>query len=252
MKVVLILLDGMRPDCLDRVPKAKELMEKSVYTLDAKTVFPSVTLPCHVSLFHSVPPERHGTVTNVYTPQVRPVTGLFELLSKNKKKCAMFYDWEELRDLGRPGSLRYSVYRWLKDGEEDSGTLSTDDAINCLKSGKIDFCFLYLGLPDGYGHGHGWMTDKYIEGLRVQWENVARVIDELGDDYHYIITSDHGGHERSHGSDMPEDMLIPVFALGEKLKDAKLENVNIMDIAPTIAKLFDIEPDSDWEGKSFI
>ena len=74
-KVVLILLDGMRPDALDGIPLVEELRKTASYTLDAETVFPSVTLPCHMSLFHSVDPSRHGILSNTYTPQVRPIDG---------------------------------------------------------------------------------------------------------------------------------------------------------------------------------
>lgn len=71
----------------------------------AKTVVLSVTLPCHMSLFHSVVPQRHGILTNIYVPQVRPVKGLFEILTGQGKKCAMFYSWEELRDISGPGAM---------------------------------------------------------------------------------------------------------------------------------------------------
>ena len=79
MKVLLILVDGMRSDALSEIPQAQEMLTQSCHTLQAQTVFPSVTLPCHMSLFHSVDPERHGTTTNVYAPQVRPVNGLCEV-----------------------------------------------------------------------------------------------------------------------------------------------------------------------------
>ena len=103
-KVQLILVDGMVPESLSACgnPYAMELLSKSLYTLNAQTVMPSVTLPCHMSLFHSVDPTRHGITTNFYMPQVRPVNGLFEQLKG--KKCGIFYNWEELRDLSRPGS----------------------------------------------------------------------------------------------------------------------------------------------------
>ena len=79
-KVILISIDGMRPDGFLQCgnPFAQDMMRLGSYTLDGRTVFPSVTLPCHMSLFHSVPPERHGITTNTYMPQVRPVSGLFE------------------------------------------------------------------------------------------------------------------------------------------------------------------------------
>ena len=68
-KVILISIDGMRPDGLIKCnnPYVDELKKMASYTFDARTVFPSVTLPCHMSMFHSVPPERHGTTTNIYT-----------------------------------------------------------------------------------------------------------------------------------------------------------------------------------------
>lgn len=75
MKVLLILSDGMRPDGLDAHPAAARLMREGSYTLRARTVMPSVTLPCHMSLFHSVDPGRHGILTNTYVPQVRPRHG---------------------------------------------------------------------------------------------------------------------------------------------------------------------------------
>ena len=92
-KVILISIDGMRPDGLLQCgnPYVAELMKKASYALDAQTVFPSVTLPCHMSMFHSVPPERHGITTNLYMPPVRPINGLFEQLKYARKTGAMFY-----------------------------------------------------------------------------------------------------------------------------------------------------------------
>ena len=63
-----------------------------------------------MSLFHSVPPERHGILTNTYVPQVRPIKGLCERLSLAGKICSFFYNWEELRDLSRPSYLAYSYF----------------------------------------------------------------------------------------------------------------------------------------------
>ena len=92
MKVIMILPDGMRPDSLANIEKAQKIIKESSYSLDAETVSPSVTLPCHISLFHSVTPARHGTTTNTYMPQVRPVDGLCEVLKKVDKKCFSLFE----------------------------------------------------------------------------------------------------------------------------------------------------------------
>ena len=52
-KVVLVLVDGMRPDGMLECgqPFVNELIKKSTYCLNGRTVMPSVTLPCHMALF---------------------------------------------------------------------------------------------------------------------------------------------------------------------------------------------------------
>lgn len=89
-KAVLILVDGMRSDGMTACghPEVQKLMAEGKSTLRGRTVMPSVTLPCHMSLMHSVDPERYGVLTNTFTPQVRPVTGLFAQLAKYDKKNA--------------------------------------------------------------------------------------------------------------------------------------------------------------------
>src|SRR5918911_39533 len=113
MTIVLILIDGLRPEAIDAAncPRLKGMRARGAATMRASSVMPSVTLPCHASIFHSVPPARHGITTNVWTPMARPLPGLFDLAHAAGKRTAFFYNWEELRDLGRPGSLDISYFR---------------------------------------------------------------------------------------------------------------------------------------------
>lgn len=253
-KVLLILCDGMRPDALNDIPEVESIKEKSTYTLTAKTVFPSVTLPCHVSLFLSVDPIRHGTTTNVYAPQVRPINGLAEVLKAAGKNCAAFYSWEQLRDITRPGSLIHSYF--LRDYRCEIPKVNrkiTDYALSFIKEDLPDFAFLYYHAPDVVGHNVGWMSDEYLQTVKDLWKYVDEVVNALKDEYTIIITSDHGGHNRSHGLDTPEDMLIPLFMIGEEFECGKvIEEANIMDIAPTIVDIMGVEKDSEWEGKSLL
>lgn len=254
MRVLVILVDGMRPDALTNLPQAQCMMQKSAYTMDATTVMPSVTLPCHMSLFHSVDPSRHGTTTNTYAPQVRPVKGLCEVLSENGKKCAFFYNWGELRDLSGPSALAFS-YFCSGDalGFDKTNEMVTDAAISCLTGNYVDFSFLYLGHLDAAGHQYGWMSKEYNIALKNSWEQIERVVRVLPDDYTVFITADHGGHDRTHGTDKPEDMTIPLFITGKDFAaGTKIESANIKDIAPTVTRLFGILPDKNWDGKSLL
>ena len=254
MKIMLILADGMRPDALTNIPKAQAIIAQGKSTMAATTVMPSVTLPCHMSLFHSVDPERHGTTTNTYMPQVRPINGLCETLKLAGKKNAFFFGWHELRDLTRPSNLSYSCFlRGAEFSYLKADSYLSDEAIRFLNENPIDFTFLYLGHPDFAGHHSGWMGEEYMESIKTSWDNIEKVISSLPDDYTFIITADHGGHARMHGSNMPEDMTIPMIFIGAAQdRIGSLENANIMDIAPTIAALLGVEPDLEWEGKSLL
>lgn len=262
MKVLLISVDGMRPDALKDLPVAGEVMAKGAATLNASSVVPSVTLPCHVTMFHGVDPSRHGTTTNTYMPQVRPVNGLCEVLKSAKKTCAMFYNWEQLRDVCRPGSLAYSYM--VKGRHEDtpasavstyrqSNDMVTDAAIECLCTKSPDFAFLYLAFSDDAGHKWGWMTPEYFDALDNSWNNIRRLLAAIPKDYAVIITADHGGHDRTHGTELPEDMVIPMIALGEPFAPgSRLPDPNLKDLAPTICQLLGVDPDEEWEGRSFV
>ncbi len=60
MRTLLIVVDGMRPDAIAAIPQVQKLLKNASYTMTATTVMPSVTLPCHMSLFHSVDPSNMG------------------------------------------------------------------------------------------------------------------------------------------------------------------------------------------------
>lgn len=254
MKTILILVDGMRPDALTDLKIAQDTAKRARTTMSAQTVLPSSTLPAHMSLFHSVLPERHGTITNDYAPQVRPISGLCEVLKKQKKKSAFFYAWEQLRDLTRPGTLAYA--KFVKGGAfgyDVANPILTEDAIRILHETDIDFLFLYLGYPDAVGHDKGWMSEEYMKSVKESWDCIDRVLGNLPADCSVIITADHGGHGRSHGTEAHEDMTIPIMLLGDGIDPAlPIENATILDIAPTVTHLLSVEPDSDWEGKSLL
>lgn len=249
-KVILILSDGLRPDAMLSCghPFVEKMKEMSTYCLQAQTVMPSVTLPCHMSLFHSVDPSRHGTTTNVHTPQVRPIDGLVDVLSRAKKKCGLFFTWDQLRDIARPGM--WNAMEYLRCYQyENSNQLMTPRAIRYIREQNPDFVFLYLADTDNTGHDHGWLSKEYMQDTYDAIECVKQVYEACGEEYTYIFLADHGGHDRTHGTEMPEDMTIPLFFFGPAFEKGKeLPAASIKDVAPTVTKLMGVEPAEEWEG----
>ena len=252
-KIILISIDGMRPDGLKACgnPYVSELENLCYYTYNARSMEPSVTFPCHFSMSHSVTPQRHGILTNTYVPQVRPVKGIFEKVKEAGGVCAMFYGWEPLRDICSPGALKFATY--INAYMQESVDIAlTDECEKVLTERKPDFAFLYMVETDEKGgHDNGWMSEEYLRRISIAISNVKRMIDKFGDEYSVIIISDHGGHDRTHGSTLPEDMTIPIFFYGKNFPQGKVieDNISLLDIAPTIAKLFGISAEPEWEGK---
>ena len=252
-KVILISIDGMRPDGFLQCghPFIHEMMRKGSYTLNARTVTPSVTLPCHTSMFHSVPPQRHGITTNLYIPFARPINGLFEQIKMHGGVSAMYYGWEPLRDVSRPESLKFSAYinAYMEEKSDDA---LTDLAMERIEKSHPDFVFLYMVETDEKGgHDHGWMSKEYLDCIYTAIDNVKRVYEAFGEEYTVIVTADHGGHDRCHGTERVEDMTIPMCFLGDRFEEGReLDGVSILDLAPTIADVMGITRAVEWEGKS--
>ena len=250
--VVFILIDGLRPDALEIAdcPNLKALRDRGASTMRATSVMPSVTLPCHTSIFHSVPPSRHGVTTNVWTPMARPLPGLFDLAKAAGKRCAFLYNWEELRDIARPGSLALSYFR-STSYQPDGDQITADEAARVLPGANPDFAFIYLGTVDTAGHYYGWMSDGYIAQIGTVDAALRTLLDALPEDTTYVLQSDHGGHERNHGTELPEDMTIPWLAAGPGIRHGHAIGapVSLLDTAPTLARLLGVQPHHEWEGR---
>ena len=166
---------------------------------------------------------------------------------------AMYYGWEPLRDIHRPGSMKYTSYinAYM---EESSDTCLTDLALERIEKSRPDFVFLYMVETDEKGgHDNEWMSEEYLRRINLAIDNVRRVYEAFGDEYTIIVTADHGGHERRHGTDLPEDMTIPLFFFGQSfIPGQELKDVSILDIAPTIAKVMGVNIPREWEGKALV
>lgn len=254
-KVQLILVDGMRPDSLPVCgnPYVEKLISNSMYTMKARTIMPSVTLPCHMSLFHSVDPTRHGITTNTFMPQVRPINGICEQLKMGGKNCGIYYNWEQLKDLSLPGSLSNAgFFAGRTYGYEQANQYVTEASLRGMNELGMDFTFTYLGWVDEAGHAEGWMGEEYLRSVNESWKCIERLIEAAPEGTVTIIVADHGGHDRTHGTEMSEDMTIPVIIHGAG-KTGEIDGpVSIKDIAPTIVKLLGCMNAPEWEGKSLV
>jgi predicted AlkP superfamily pyrophosphatase or phosphodiesterase len=250
--VVFVMIDGLRPDAINaaRCPNLTSLIARGASTLHATSLMPSITLPCHMSIFHSVPPARHGVTTNEWQPMARPLPGLIDVASTAGKSCGAIYNWEMLRNISRPLTLSFAYFRdtaYTFDGDR----VIADEAARAMAHDNLDFLFVYFGTVDSVGHVYGWMSEEYLAQASSVDVELGKILAALPEDGHSLIQADHGGHERTHGSDTPEDITIPWIVAGPRIRaGAAIDSpVGLLDTAPTLARLLGITPHPHWEGR---
>ena len=254
--VVLFVVDGLRSDGLKQAntPYMDSLMNSGAHTFEARTIMPSITLPCMASMLLGTGSELHGITTNAWTP-IAPIPSIIDIVHSAGKTTASFYNWEPLRDLSKPGSLDAAFFRRSCSAPEGDLEIA-EYAARYLLDKATAFALVYLGYTDIAGHDYGWMSDHYIEAIENADVAVGKVAGALNmasrfKNTFFIVTSDHGGHEKTHGTDLPQDMIVPWIISGPEVP-AQLgitDTVNIRDTAPTIAALLAINRPDEWTGR---
>lgn len=249
---VLIVLEGVRPDALveSGCTNIHSLMHGGSYALQARTVFPSLSLPSHMSLIHSIPPIEHLVVDDEADPGANRKTGFLDLLGRSRRKAGFFYSQESLRYLSRPGALAFSYYQNQDhfDGEVDVELVSR--AISWMERENPDLVLLDLNQADEAGHQHGWMTPEYLQVVRNLDRTIGVLMDRMPSASRIFLVGSHGGHGFHHGTKLPEDVNIPWIACGPGIRSAYQisRQVSIMDTIPTLAAFMGLNPEPQWRG----
>jgi predicted AlkP superfamily pyrophosphatase or phosphodiesterase len=257
--VLLVVIDGLRPDGIlqARAPHLNHLTAHGACSLTAQTVMPSITLPTHMTMFHSLHPDQHGVTSNRYKSPSEPVPGLMELARAGGRKTAAFYSWEELRDLWRPGQVDTSAFiNIYSKPARDFDMEVAQAAADAIPRERPAFSFVYLGMVDEIAHKAGWMTPEYLQAVEQADAALGFLLGRLREANlltrtAILVQADHGGHDRNHGSPIPEDMTIPWILSGPGVRQGCQLNggVSILDTAPTLAHLMDLPAPAAWQGR---
>jgi len=257
--VVLVSVDGLRPDAIGEfeAPTLQRLMREGSYSLAARTIMPSTTLPSHTSMLSGEPPEDHGVFWNNVISAKTDVVGfptIFSVARAHGYRTAAFFSKSKFEPLQRPGTLDYSQApggwfgRW-------SSNRTMADVRSYLAKERPNLLFIHLSDPDRAGHSSGWMSHAYGRAVHETDEAIGALVDAADTaygkgNYSLLVTADHGGHDRGHGTDDPLDVTIPWIAWGQGANAGLLKDVPIQtfDTAPTVLWLLGLETPDEWDG----
>ena len=250
-RVLILSIDGLRPDAiaLAPMPNLLALMQNSAYTLNAQTVLPSVTLISHASMLTGLCPSKHGVDWNDYLPENGYASGidLFDIAHTAGLQTVMYVGKEKLRQLTEPSST--DIFTFINDRD----LVITEKLIADFPQ-DFGLLFIHFPTPDWMGHEYGWMSSQQLSVVFRADEALGQILAELDarglrEETLIIVTSDHGGHDTTHGTDFIEDMTIPWIASGPGIKPGALTTrVYTYDTAATAAFLLGLPIPPEWDG----
>ncbi len=271
--VFIISFDGGKPSVMREsdMPALKKLVSEGSATWTAQTIFPPKTLPSHTSMLTGLGPDKHHVLWNNYTPIMGKVKlpTIFALAKQRDSalSTAMFPGKIKFRHLWQPGSL--DIFD-INGSREDTPVASTEEVEKLvipsqlvaknvsayIAAKKPNLCFIHFPDPDSAGHKSGWGSPEQKEALKVSDQALSQVIkaiDQAGiiSSTVVLISADHGGHDKTHGENIPDDMTIPWIAWGKGVKKnfTITTQVTTYDSAATALWLLDVPLPTNFDGK---
>jgi len=252
LRVLIISIDGFRPEAIFQapMPNLMALMQTSAYTLSAQTIYPSFTLPSHVTMLTGLCPSQHGVVWNDYFPDRGYAVGIdiFDLADAAGMRTFMVVGKLKLRQITEPEST--DIFEFINDRD----TVIAARVAKLIPQG-FDLMFVHFPTPDLIGHEYGWLSPEQLSVLYRSDEALGTILsalDEAGlrEDTLIIITADHGGHNTTHGTNRPDDMTIPWIIFGPGVVPIQLTTaVNTTDTAATAAWALNLPIPLEWDGR---
>jgi predicted AlkP superfamily pyrophosphatase or phosphodiesterase len=254
--VIIVSIDGLRPDAIPRwAPVLHALTDTGAWATTAETVTPSRTLPSHASMVTGVLPERHGITWNRDETALRgtvAVPTMFDLATAHGLRSVAFFSKAKLRHLQRPGALEHA--QAPRGATILPATETVEDAVRYMLLARPNLVFIHISEPDIAGHAFGWMGRAYALAVRQADAAVGRLLAAAeraygAGGYTMLVTSDHGGRGRGHGTSHPDDMRIPWIVTGAGVRPGPIPGpVRTVDTAATTLWLLGIPPPDSWDG----
>lgn len=266
-KVLLIGIDGVRPDVLAEVPTPNidALAAGGSFTARTRTTTPSVSGPSWSSMLTGVWPNKHGVTDNDFDGRrYDAFPDFLTRIESTRPELATFaaVDWLPLMEIdgGGPTISEAVDVRVPLDGYERgwaAGDLEvTAAAVAHLSEADPDALFVYLGNPDETSHEHGSIGAEYRDAIALADQHVGRLVEAIrarpgypSENWLVIVSTDHGRREDGgHGGDSPMEMttFIPVSGPAAE-RGPPTRDTFIVDVAVTALTHLGIEIDPAWE-----
>ncbi len=246
-RVALITIDGLRADAVsaETTPNIWGLVARGAYSFTAQTIVPSNTLPSHTSMLTGVEPSVHGVTFDEYSQTFQFSTPtVLSLVHAAGKRSVMVVGKDKFQQIVPIGSV--DVFKIVKTDTDVVNEAITEMAVG------FDLLFVHLPQVDQVGHYSGWLSPEYMAQVLSADTEVGRLLTYLPLGTTVIVTSDHGGNQKVHGTTAPSDLTIPWIVVGPRVahKGGLSRSPRTTDTAATILAVLGITAPNNCTGKT--
>jgi predicted AlkP superfamily pyrophosphatase or phosphodiesterase len=262
-RVVLVVLDGLRPDAIARfrLHRVANFARRGASTFRAQTVRPSITPCAMASLLTGASPERHGMQSERFRlPRSRgPVHPLARELARHSLPSSFFMPQVPFLMRGIAGRLATALGLGLfrHHGQNADEVLAA--ARSTIASQRRGLIVLHWLDADRAGHASGWMSPEYCaaaERMDAALGALEAAVDLDDPTTLMIALADHGGGgatPKHHDSAHPLDTTIPVMLAGGAVVPCELgAGVSLTDVPATILWALGLARPESYVGRPLL
>lgn len=256
--VVVVVVDGLRPDALAAAPAPRilELIATGASTLSARPVGIPETLPSLVTVVTGLSPARHGIDYDNDRDETLKLPTLFTRVHEGGGRSALYFAKRKVVMLAATGTVetRHGPGLGSEDGPAGAGAILAGQFASEFRKQPFELALIHLREPDFAGHQKGWMSPEYLAAVRetdAAVDTIRRAIADSGvtDRTTLILTADHGGEGTRHGSASKLSWIIPWICQGPRVRRGTIAGtVTLLDVAPTALALLGLPPLPQAEG----
>ncbi len=254
-RVVLGILDGLRPDAIAVAPMpVLARLAHDGWSCTATTVRPSITVAALTSLATGISPAAHSLTQPRVPPlgvlsRLRPLPA--ELRRQRRRTLVVTGQLPQKGRLLARGLLGLAGVERFASGGESPAEIA-EHASQTLARRTAHLCAVYLNHCDLAGHAHGWMSAPYLAAAAALDQAVAHLVASLDDGQTlFAFVADHGGggaEANDHDAPHPVNDAIPLVFFGAGVSGSA-SGVSLLDVPPTLLHALGVPVPASYEGQ---
>ncbi|MDY2888897.1 MAG: alkaline phosphatase family protein [Candidatus Caccosoma sp.] len=253
-RVVIIGVDGAGHQFNDELtPKTLGIFKDYATSKKVLTSNPTISAQSWGSIMTGVMPSFHGFTNDSIKVNANSIYEKYPTIFKlvrdtyNDATLASFCNWNAI-NVGIVED-KIGVYK---------ATHSDDDVLTAsintyLKENDPKLLFVQFDSVDHAGHGYGYASNTYYDALKAIDGNIEAIYNQLVelnriDDTLFIVTSDHGGLNNSHGGLSDVEKYVFCGIRNKDINKTEIKNMKVRDIPSIVSYYLNAKKGENWDS----